>query len=195
MSEKPARAFRIEMTDSAKCIKMTDPTKKNFIFFQKKLDDNLFGNIFNIVMNTNMKIFKKLLNQHEIRPTHQRLVILDYMSKHRTHPTVDDIYEAIKDHVATISKTTVYNTLHTFIQKGLVRGLLITANEVHYDINSFPHHHLLCTECGEIYDIPSECCCHSTGIVNGHKITDMQGYFMGVCKKCLANSKEKDNGS
>ncbi|MFP4459891.1 MAG: Fur family transcriptional regulator [Candidatus Zixiibacteriota bacterium] len=136
-------------------------------------------------MSTKIEKFKKLLIKHGIRVTHQRLVILEFLNENRIHPTVEDIYEAIKDKVTTISKTTVYNTLHTFIENGLVKDLLITANEVHYDLDGYPHHHFLCKECGKIYDLPVECCYHATGIVQGHKICEMQGYFKGICKECL----------
>lgn len=146
-------------------------------------------------MSTKIEKFKKLLSQHGIRITHQRVVILKFLSEKRLHPTVEQIYEAIKDDVTTISKTTVYNTLHTFIENGLVKDLLITANEVHYDLDGYPHHHFLCTECGKIYDLPVECCHHSTGIVQGHKISEMHGYFKGICKQCLNKMGEDEDES
>ena len=142
-----------------------------------------------------MEKLKNILKQHNIRPTMQRLAILDYMTEHRVHPTAEKIYEGIQRELPTLSLTTIYNTLHAFVENGLLKELLITANEVHYDLDGFPHHHFLCTECGEIFDLPFECCNHTTGIINGHHIIEMQGYFKGICRKCLNKIGEKENGS
>ena len=41
------------------------------------------------------------------------------------HPTVDEIYQALVDHIPTLSKTTVYNTLRLLMEHGVVRMLTI----------------------------------------------------------------------
>ena len=46
-----------------------------------------------------------------IRPSVQRLAILDYLIKHPTHPNIEDVYKALENKVPTLSRTTVYNTL------------------------------------------------------------------------------------
>ena len=45
-----------------------------------------------------------------IRPSVQRLAILDYLIKHPTHPNIEDVYKALENKVPTLSRTTVYNT-------------------------------------------------------------------------------------
>ena len=138
-----------------------------------------------------MTKIKDILLAKGIRPTYQRLIIFKYMDEKRIHPDVDTIYLSVKDEVPTISRTTVYNTLHLFIEKGLVKEITITGNMSHYDIVGQPHHHLLCKTCNKIYDLPYECCFHSTGLINGHQVDGMQGYFMGKCRNCVQKEQSE----
>ena len=51
------------------------------------------------------------LQSHSIKPSVQRIAIMQYLMDHHTHPTVDEIYTALAPGMPTLSKTTVYNTL------------------------------------------------------------------------------------
>jgi len=136
-------------------------------------------------MITNLKQLKTTLENKGIKPTYQRLKILKYIEANKTHPTVDMIYENIVKEIPTISKTTVYNTLDTFLQKGLVTSVIITGTEVRFDRTTVPHHHFLCEKCGKIVDLNIECQYFKKGYVSGHKIKELHGYFKGICKNCL----------
>ena|SRR6056297_3405785 len=134
-----------------------------------------------------MKVLKKKLDERGIKPTFQRLSILQYLEKNHEHPTADMIYEYIREEVPTISKTTVYNTVHTFLENGIIGELSITGQESRYDIETESHHHFLCKKCGRIYDIEIQCP-HSLPekeMVKGHAVEEVHGYFKGTCKKCL----------
>ena len=134
-----------------------------------------------------MKTLKKRLDKKGIKPTFQRISILQYLEKNRNHPTADMIYEYIREKIPTISKTTVYNTLNAFLEKGLIIELSITGQESRYDVDTSTHHHFLCKECDEIYDIDIECPFGLTekDRVKGHKVDEVHGYFKGICKECL----------
>lgn len=128
------------------------------------------------------------LRKKGIKPTYQRLKILDYLSKNlRNHPTVEMIYGELAKEIPTISMTTVYNNLSTFIEKGLVCGVTITGTEIRYDINTESHHHFLCKICGDIIDV--DVLCSLSGkkgeLIDGHKIEEIHGYFKGTCRRCL----------
>jgi Fe2+ or Zn2+ uptake regulation protein len=135
-------------------------------------------------MITNGKNFRKLLSARGIKPTHQRLAILQYMEKHRNHPTADMIYQDLVKTMPTMSKTTVYNTLNSFARRGIVLPVTITGTEVRFDLQTASHHHFLCEECGRIYDI--ELCCPNLGRkdVDGHCVKEIHGYFKGLCAHC-----------
>ncbi|MFQ6070914.1 MAG: Fur family transcriptional regulator [Candidatus Aminicenantales bacterium] len=132
-----------------------------------------------------MKAIKNKLQEKEIKPTYIRLRILDYLESNDRHPTAESIYDALSKEIPTISRTSVYNTLNYFHQKGLVNLLYITGSETRYDSRTSPHHHFLCEKCGRIYDLDIECVYFQEGSVQGHKIEELHGYFRGTCKECL----------
>ena len=57
-----------------------------------------------------MNAYEYLLD-YNIKPSVQRIAIMDYLLKHQTHPCIDEIYMAVNKDIPTLSKTTVYNTL------------------------------------------------------------------------------------
>jgi len=145
-------------------------------------------------MITNMKQLKKLLGEKGIKPTYQRLKILEYMSKNmKNHPTVEMIHEELLKDIPTISLTTVYNTLNTFLEKGLVDGVTITGTETRYDLDKSSHHHFLCKKCGKIVDIDVTCpfALGEKTVVRGNKIEEVHGYFKGICKDCAKSIRSK----
>jgi len=144
-------------------------------------------------MITNMKTLKDILKKKDIKPTYHRLKILEYIAKDMgAHPTVEMIYDVLKNEIPTVSITTVYNTLSKFLEKELVSSVIITGTEVRYDYNTSPHHHFQCKKCDKIFDIDIECPFASgkKKTVYGHKIEDVHGYFKGICKNCLKSKKE-----
>ncbi len=150
-------------------------------------------------MITNLKQLKLMLAEKGIKPTYQRLRILEYMNKNmKQHPTVEMIHEELLKDIPTISLTTVYNTLNTFLAKGLVDGVTITGTETRYDLDVSSHHHFLCKHCGKIVDIEVQCA-YAEGektVVRGNKIEEVHGYFKGICKECsdrLKNRIKKGN--
>lgn len=129
--------------------------------------------------------YVKLLKDHTIKVTTQRLEILKYLDQHRTHPTVERIYAAIKTKYPSLSKTTVYNTLETLKRNHLVTELSISGSESRYDLSKDLHHHFLCTRCGRIIDIDMTCPNMDKIIQGGHHIDEVHGYFKGICSTCL----------
>lgn len=128
---------------------------------------------------------RRILADNGIRPTYQRLKILEYLAASEEHPTADMIYRGLVKHIPTMSKTTVYNTLKSFLDKGIVRPLMITGTEIRFDCLGDPHHHLLCEKCNRIMDIDISCPHAHKGTLAGHKIKELHGYFKGVCSDCL----------
>ena len=132
-----------------------------------------------------MEKYKKLLIDNGIKPTFQRIKILEYLDLNRIHPTVDTIYNALYKKVPTLSKTTVYNTLDVLRKKGVVNVLTITESEWRYEYNHSTHHHFLCKECGKIIDLDVNCVYQNSMNIEGHKIEEIHGYFIGICNNCM----------
>lgn len=93
------------------------------------------------------------LQQAGLRPSIQRVAILEYINQHYTHPTVEEIYDALSKKIPTLSKTTVYSTLRSLTEAGLALSLTLDGKHVHYDGTVRPHAHCICSRCGHIEDV------------------------------------------
>jgi len=129
--------------------------------------------------------YLKQLKEKNLKVTPQRLDILKYLDEHRTHPTVDEIYQNLKKNNPSLSKTTVYNSVETLDQYNIIQAITITGNVVRYDFNREMHHHFLCKTCGEIIDIEVSCPMQDNMLNCKHQIDEVHGYFKGTCKNCL----------
>lgn len=101
---------------------------------------------------TYMQAHQYLLN-FSIRPSVQRTAVMEYLMNYKTHPTVDEIYLALSPSIPTLSKTTVYNTLNLFLEKGAVQMLTIDEKNARYDADVSRHGHFYCRSCGSVHDI------------------------------------------
>jgi Fe2+ or Zn2+ uptake regulation protein len=130
------------------------------------------------------------LKMKNIRLSHQRLKVLEYLTIHLDHPTVDQIYTDLQREIPTLSKTTVYSTLSTLADAGIVRVINIEGNETRYDIRVEDHGHFKCESCGTIYDFTADINSLRTGGLNHFDIKDKNLYFKGRCPTCRAGKNE-----
>lgn len=93
------------------------------------------------------------LRSHGVIPTAQRLQIGRMVLTRPTHFSAEQLYEQINESGGYVSKATVYNTLGLFVEKGLLRQVLVDPSKVFYDSNMAPHHHFYDVESGELADI------------------------------------------
>jgi Fur family peroxide stress response transcriptional regulator len=128
------------------------------------------------------------LNKRGIKPSHQRVKVLEYLMGHFVHPTVDMIYHEVHREVPTLSKTTVYNTLNQFLEKGLVRVINIEDNETRYDINVHDHGHFKCEACGAIHDFSVDMGGLKAEGLDGFIVSDKHVYFKGLCPACARHT-------
>jgi Fur family iron response transcriptional regulator len=95
------------------------------------------------------------LRQFGIMPTQQRVDIANLLFAQHQHFSADDILEYLNQHTNSVSKATVYNTLGLFVEKGLVRQVIVDPNKVFYDSNTKPHYHFYNEDSGILTDIDS----------------------------------------
>ena len=96
------------------------------------------------------------LRAHGITPTHQRIEIAHLLFERCEHLSADQILAAVNVRHAETSKATVYNTLRLFLEKKLVRELVVDPSRVFYDPNTAPHHHFYDVVSGRLTDIPAD---------------------------------------
>lgn len=133
-----------------------------------------------------------IFNAHEyllkfdIKPSVQRIAIMNFLLHNRIHPSVEDIYNALCVSIPTLSKTTVYNTLKLFAEQGALLPLVIDEKNVRFDIDTSNHAHFQCVECCRVFDVPVE----NIGYmkpeeIKGFVVTEVHLYYKGYCRDCL----------
>jgi len=95
-----------------------------------------------------------VLRECGIQPTPQRIAVIEYILKCRTHPSADEILNYSREKCPTVSRATVYNTLKLLVEKGLVKAQILREGTVLFDANTDRHHHIIDEKTGEIHDIP-----------------------------------------
>jgi Fur family iron response transcriptional regulator len=99
----------------------------------------------------------ELLRTAKLRPTRQRLSLarLLFESGDR-HVTAEQLHgEALAASVP-VSLATVYNTLHQFVEAGLLREVVVNSGRSYFDTNVSQHHHFFFENSGKLLDIPGE---------------------------------------
>ena len=140
-----------------------------------------------------MNVYEYLLS-YDIKPSVQRIAIMDYLLKHRTHPCIDEIYMALCQEIPTLSKTTVYNTLKLFVEHGAAKMLTIDERNACFDADTTLHAHFQCKICGKIYDIQLEEISSAIKMLQeqGFAIEEAHRYYKGICLHCTESATSKN---
>jgi Fur family transcriptional regulator, stress-responsive regulator len=89
-----------------------------------------------------------------LRVTPQRQAIFRLLHGVDTHPTVESLFEAARAEMPTISRKTVYQTVHDLEALGEVELLDVGTGSLRVDPNvERAHHHLVCSHCGTVRDV------------------------------------------
>ena len=138
-----------------------------------------------------------LLHQHGLQVTAQRLAVLRAVSD-RPHGTADDVAEAVRAEIGTISRQAVYDALGVLADKGLVRRIQPAGSPARYeDRVGDNHHHLICRICGVMDDV--DCAvgarpCLNAADDSGYEIDEAEVVFWGRCPECLAGTPPPAGG-
>lgn len=128
------------------------------------------------------------LRKFSIKPSVQRTAVMDFLLNNRIHPTIDEIYLALSPSMPTLSKTTVYNTLNIFVDRGAVQTLLLDEKNARYDVDISGHAHFICHSCGSISDIFSlPASMYTLPESDDFNIKSVEIAYAGICKKCKGN--------
>ena len=107
----------------------------------------------------NNSIFIEKLRTSGLRPTKQRLEICKFLfdRKKTFHFTIGGLSKILKKETnKKISLATIYNTVHSFKEKGYLKEILINREKSYFDTNTSDHHHFLDTSTNELIDLNKE---------------------------------------
>ena len=90
-----------------------------------------------------------------LRPTRQRLALANLLfARGPRHVSAEDLFREAKANRIDVSLATIYNALHDFTAKGLLRELSIDSMGSYFDTNISEHHHFFFENSGRLEDIP-----------------------------------------
>ncbi len=119
-------------------------------------------------------------------------MILEAVLRRDDHPTADQIYEAVQDSIPQLSRTTVYRTMETLLELGVIRRVHLTGSTGRFDGKIRRHHHLVCRQCNKIIDIEDECLDQvpvPKQKLKGFEVDDFSVQFSGTCAACREKMK------
>jgi Fur family peroxide stress response transcriptional regulator len=124
--------------------------------------------------------------------THQRLAVYEELAARHDHPSAETLYAALKADYPSLSLATVYKTLQTLHEMGMVARVDSPTAQARYDAIVATHHHAVCTSCGKIDDLfdprldklPAP-------KAPGFELAGYSVHFHGLCAKCAKASAQK----
>ncbi|MDA8278634.1 MAG: Fur family transcriptional regulator [Actinomycetota bacterium] len=125
-----------------------------------------------------------------LQVTAQRLAVIDAVSR-RPHATADEIEELVRLEIGSISRQSVYDTLTTLTDKGLLRRIQPAKSAARFEQRvDDNHHHLVCRGCGLTLDV--DCVvgsrpCLQVDDDRGFVIDEAEVIFWGFCPQCQAS--------
>lgn len=134
----------------------------------------------------------------ETKLTPHRQVVLDIVRAALDHPTAREVFERSARLSPKLSFATVYNALKYLSDEGLIRLIRFGDDAVRYDPMVERHDHLICRNCGSIFDaVGGQPAALPSGFVapEGFLIEEVMVQFNGVCGACRSQSRMSKDSS
>ena len=130
------------------------------------------------------------LRDHEFRITPQRIEVLRVLAASDGHPSVEMVYEKVRQEFPTTSIATVYKTVNLLKQINEVLEIAFPDGSNRYDGNKpFPHPHAICVRCRKIIDLDLDSLDEmkkEVALETNFKILNHRLDFFGICSNCMA---------
>lgn len=133
-----------------------------------------------------LRLFREALTQDGCRMTHQRLELLNELAKAEDHPDADQLFTRVRERVPTISRDTVYRTLGTLSDLGLIRRIA-SEGATRFDPDTTTHHHFMCERCGVVVDLDGAVVGQIAvpeAIAGIGAVRSSALHLLGVCEAC-----------
>lgn len=132
-----------------------------------------------------MKDYTIILREHDLKATPQRLAMLEIIEK-MGHINIDDLYERVKEKFSSISLATIYKNINAMTKNALLFEVKLPNEKSVYEVVKQKHSHLLCKECGEVYDVelPTDEIEQKAASIHQFTVDQSDLVLSGTCKNC-----------
>jgi Fe2+ or Zn2+ uptake regulation protein len=133
------------------------------------------------------------LREHQLPVTAQRLAVLRAVDGN-PHAAADQIVTVVKRDLGSISKQSVYDTLSTMVERGVLRKIQPVGSVALYESRvGDNHHHVVCRSCGAVGDV--DCAvgyrpCLTASHTHGFVIDEADVSYWGLCASCAKDRKQ-----
>ncbi|MBU3749225.1 MAG: transcriptional repressor [Mycobacterium sp.] len=106
-----------------------------------------------------------LLRARGLRRMPSRIAVLAVLEPVDGHLSVAEIHQRISRRIADSGPgsdparpdlATVYRTVTTLVEQGVLHALAVEGGVTTYGLADKPHHHAVCTDCGNIIEVPAQ---------------------------------------
>ena len=130
-----------------------------------------------------------VLREQGIYVTAQRLAVLRVVGS-QPHSIAEQVLQGVRDEIGSISRQSVYDTLNTLSDLGLLRRIQPMGSPARYETRTGDnHHHVICRVCARVEDV--DCAvgkrpCLDASDACGFDIDEAEVVYWGRCPTCLA---------
>jgi Fur family peroxide stress response transcriptional regulator len=137
------------------------------------------------------------LRQWGVRVTPQRLAIAEAVLNSTDHPTVQQIYDRVRDHFPSMTLATIYSNLGVLERSGMIQELPF-AKMSRYESNVGPHVNLVCIQCENVMDADAgqEAVLRLKNRISSHsnfEVAWQRVDFYGWCPRCAAAKRQNQS--
>lgn len=140
--------------------------------------------------SSQLKRYEETIAQGGLRLTRQRRHVYEVLLARQDHPTAMEVFLRAKPDMESLSLATVYNTLETLADRGLVRKVHLDRGSTRYCANNARHGHFTCTGCGAVLDVPLLPGAELEKLhqlPRGYTVTQQEVSLHGLCAACCKN--------
>lgn len=121
------------------------------------------------------------------RRTRQRTAIREALDEAHRPLSPEELLDAAKDSVPSLSIATVYRALRSLEESGFIRPVAIPDQPPRYERTGLDHHHhFFCRECDRVYDVPGCPSDVETLAPKGFSVDGHEVVLFGTCRGCDA---------
>jgi len=135
-----------------------------------------------------LNLFRAKCKEHGLSMTPQRLAIYKALIESTDHPSAENIFNCVRASFPDIAIDTVYRTLSTFSEIGIIHVVEGYGEAKRYDPDTEPHHHFRCTRCNKIVDLHGDIFGKLNiprRIKQKYNVSNVKVVLEGACDECL----------
>ena len=126
------------------------------------------------------------------RTTRQLEQVFKALEGDHSHPFAHEIYRRVHKRLPRISLATVYRNLHSLVEEGRIRTLLLSEQGARFDPETSQHDHFVCARCGRVVDLflrRARQLDLSSLAKQGYVVTTHNLTVHGICRACAARRR------